>query len=474
MSEPSHASDDATHATATAPATRIPASWRIASGALLAGGVAVGVISSRLKMGRVPTLLLGGLFLSYAIPIFHASRRPSVPPNAPPIDPRAPLPTMSVVVAGRDEANVIGQLVRDVAAQDHRDADGSPLFELVIVDDRSTDGTGAVALAAAREAGIGDVTRVIRREGEHLPDGKGAALTAAQPQQCRNDVVVVLDADARIAPHYLRRTSAYFGAGVRALTPRRRTLGAGTSLLAQLQGDEQTLDGELQRGRWSLGGCSEFRGNGITLRRDLLEEVGGWRAEALTEDLDLSSRVAAAEGIGVAWALDVEVWEEPVHTWRHYWRQRVRWGEGGVRRAFEHSMPVLLSPRLSLQAKSDYLTYVGQLAVAPLGLGLVAGSILGRRFERVAVIATAYLGITAALGWDGLRWESKPDGSPLGTGERLRRSILVALATPLWAGIVSKVFFELALGDGAIKYDKMHHEGDLKPHVAIDELREHE
>src|SRR5205814_10436749 len=72
-------------------------------------------------------------------------------------------------------------------------------------------------------------------------------------------------------------------------------LNAGGSNLAGAQADEQTLDGELQRGRWALGGCSEFRGNGIVIRRDLLAEVGGWRAEALTEDLDLRSEEHTSE-----------------------------------------------------------------------------------------------------------------------------------------------------------------------------------
>jgi len=64
---------------------------------------------------------------------------------------------------------------------------------------RST-GSGEVVAAAARDFGIERVTRVIRREGDGLPDGKGAALAAAQPDVCRGDVILVLDADARIEP----------------------------------------------------------------------------------------------------------------------------------------------------------------------------------------------------------------------------------------------------------------------------------
>ena len=189
-----------------------------------------------------------------------------------------------------------------VSRQDYRATDGTPLSSWsssTIA--RPTERRDAVAAAAA-EHGIAAVTRVVMRRGEGLPDGKGAALTAAQPDTCTGDVVLVLDADARLEPWFLRRAAGYFAAGANAVTARRRILDAASSWLAGAQADEQTLDGEVNRGRWALGGCSEFRGNGIMIRRDLLAAVGGWRAAALTEDIDLSSRIAARAGERVAWA----------------------------------------------------------------------------------------------------------------------------------------------------------------------------
>ncbi|HEX4898821.1 MAG TPA: glycosyltransferase family 2 protein, partial [Candidatus Limnocylindrales bacterium] len=258
-----------------------PPAWRVAALATLGGGIAVGALAATGSAAGWVVAGSIGVVVAELLPILGASRRPPIAPDPRPLDPAAAAPTISVVVAGRDEANVLPQLVADVAAQDHRDPAGRPRFELVVVDDRSTDGTAAAVSAAALAHGIGDVTTVIRRDGEGLPDGKGAALTAAQPDRCRGDVVLVLDADARIGPGFLRRLAAYVAAGADAVTARRRILHAGSSWLAGAQADEQTQDGELQRGRWASGGCSEFRGNGIALRRSLLASVGGWRAAAL-------------------------------------------------------------------------------------------------------------------------------------------------------------------------------------------------
>ena len=439
--------------------------WRAAAFAMLAGGVGVGLLSAHRRLGVAVPLVTAGVAVGCALPLARASRRPPISPAvaADALAGSDPMPAFSIVVAARDEAPVLRQLVSDIALQDYRAADGSPLFELIVVDDRSSDGTADAVRAAASDHGIADVTRVITRRGEDLPDGKGAALTAAQPEICNGDVVLVLDADARLESWFVRRAAGYFAAGAVAVTARRRILGAEAGWLAGAQADEQTLDGELNRGRWSLGGCSEFRGNGIMVRRDLLALVGGWRATALTEDLDLSSRIAAIAGERVAWAIDVEIWEEPVRTADRLWRQRLRWAEGALRRAFEHGPAVVTSSKLSVAARLDFVAYTAQLAVPAVVIGAaVAAAATGRRRSVVSILA-GYLGISAFLGWDALRWEKTTDGGPIAASERLGRAARVSVFNGLWLLVVPKALLDLALRRGPVRYVKMEHGGAGEP-----------
>ena len=254
-----------------------PGAWRAAALGTLAGGFAIGALSGKERLGGAAPLITAGVALGCAVPVALGSRRPPISPEdaAGALAARDRMPTFSIVVGARDESAVLRQLVSDVSRQDYRTADGSPLFELIVVDDRSTDGTAQEVTAAAAEHGLTAVTRVVLRRGESLPDGKGAALTAAQPEACTGDIVVVLDADARLEPWFLRRAAGYFAAGANAVTARRRILDAGSGWLAGAQADEQTFDGEVNRGRWALGGCSEFRGNGIMVRRELLAAPSG-------------------------------------------------------------------------------------------------------------------------------------------------------------------------------------------------------
>jgi len=434
-----------------------PLAWRAAALGILAGGTVIGAAAASgggawwLVVISLTVVVLG------LVPALFASRRPPLGP-APEPPAGAMLPTISVLVAGRDEAAVLPNLIGDLAAQDHRDPDGRPRFEVVVVDDRSSDGTAEVTrLAASAHGFVGEEVRVIRREGEDLPDGKGAALTAAQPEALRGEVVVVLDADARIGPGYVGLVARYVACGIPALTARRRILEGGASHLAGAQADEQNQDGELQRGRWASGGCSEFRGNGFAIRRDLLAAVGGWRAAALTEDLDLSSRVAAASGTTVAWVLDLEVWEEPVHSWGALWRQRLRWSEGAVRRLFEHGPSVMKSSRLSVRARWDFAAYGAQLLAPPLVIGAIAGAVAtGSAVAALALVGT-YLAAGGVLAFDALRWELDTRGLPPAIPTRLGRSVRAGLFSFIWLGALPAALWRLAIRRGAVRYDKMTH-----------------
>lgn len=108
-------------------------------------------------------------------------------------------PRVSVIMPARDEAAGIG------GALGSRIADDYPDLELIVVDDRSTDGTGDVA----RSAADGDPrVRVLRVE--DLPDGwlgKVHALHVGE-QAATGEWLLFSDADVHVIPGALRRAVA--------------------------------------------------------------------------------------------------------------------------------------------------------------------------------------------------------------------------------------------------------------------------
>lgn len=107
----------------------------------------------------------------------------------------APVPTVSILVPARNEERGIGPCVSSLLAQDY------PFFEVLVLDDCSSDATGAVLEGIARHA---PALKVLA--GSPPPEGwSGKAWACAQlADQARGDLLYFTDADTIHRPPALR------------------------------------------------------------------------------------------------------------------------------------------------------------------------------------------------------------------------------------------------------------------------------
>ncbi len=281
---------------------------------------------------------------------------PALPP--PPL--AAARPFVSILVSAKNEEAVIARTVRNLAALEY-DEDGHRRYELIVIDDQSTDRTPQILADLAR----GEFVHVVRTPAGSI--GKAAALNLGMAH-ARGELVAVLDADARVRPDFLTRmTSHLSGPSIGGVQCQRRLYNAGQNLWTRLQDDEyRFVHHPMQRARQALGGMVSFSGNGFLLRRDALDEVGGWNEEALTEDIDLTVRFHLA-GWGIQYCEDVVVWEEAVPTAADLIRQRGRWSEGALRCLGDH-LPAMLFSRMLLFLRVDMLVFLSGGLLFTLGL----------------------------------------------------------------------------------------------------------
>jgi 1,2-diacylglycerol 3-beta-glucosyltransferase len=289
--------------------------------------------------------------------------------------PRPPLRRVTLVVPARNEAVVIGETVASLARLEYATPDGAPAYMILVVDDGSVDGTGERATAAAAASAAGGQVSVVRREPEDGPRTKGAVLRYAA-DHVGGEVIGVVDADTRVDPGFLRLVMRAWDRdpGAAAIQVSRRPRNADRGWLTGAQAEEQLMDMASQCGRRATDGTAELRGNGMFVRRDVLEQVGGWNPAALTEDLDLSTRLAAA-GHRVALAPEAAVEEEAVESLDALWHQRLRWAEGSLRRLLEHG-PGLLAGPLSPGHKADFLVFAAEFLLPPLFATTIIASLL--------------------------------------------------------------------------------------------------
>lgn len=135
-------------------------------------------------------LLVGTIRVARAVPVLARENPP--PPDV--------WPRLTLVVAACNEADHLEAAVASLLGQDYPD------LEVVLVDDRSTDGTGAIADRLAAADGRLRVLHV-----EHLPEGwlgKVHAL-ARGAEAARGEWLLFTDADVHFAPGALRRAVAF-------------------------------------------------------------------------------------------------------------------------------------------------------------------------------------------------------------------------------------------------------------------------
>ncbi len=290
-------------------------------------------------------------------------------------------PWVTLLVAARNEAPVIAATVAGLVRQDYAD-DSGPRFDVLLVDDGSTDATGALAQQSA--ANHPDLLRVLRRDQGDGPRMKAAALAFAHPH-ARGDVIGVVDADATVEPDFISRVMEAWRAdpSAAAIQAQRRAHNRGDGWFAAAQDEELLMDMASQCGRCATDGTAELRGNGMFVRREALERVGGWNPTALTEDLELSTRLVAA-GERIALAPAAEVGEEGVITLLALWRQRLRWAEGSVRRLIDLGPGLLRAHDVPMSRKLDFLAFTAEFLIPPLFVTTVVASLLTIPLPRAA------------------------------------------------------------------------------------------
>ncbi|MCI0435627.1 MAG: glycosyltransferase family 2 protein [Gemmatimonadetes bacterium] len=218
-------------------------------------------------------------------------RRPALNEHAPPPDDEAPL--ASIIVPARDEARNIGPCVASLLATRY------PRFEILIVNDRSTDGTGDIVRALAEHHP--DRIRVI--EGRSLPDGWTGKNWACWQgyRDARGQVLLFTDADTHhherllgLAVGALRDSGAAFVT----LLPRQLMIGfwervilphVFTAILLRYR--------DLRRmNRTSNPRNVIANGQFILFSRESYQAVGGHEAVRgdIVEDLGLAQRVVAS------------------------------------------------------------------------------------------------------------------------------------------------------------------------------------
>jgi cellulose synthase/poly-beta-1,6-N-acetylglucosamine synthase-like glycosyltransferase len=205
-------------------------------------------------------------------------------------------PTLTVVVPARDEAENIAATLDALLLADY------PGLRILVVDDRSTDGTGAIVDTYVAEYAERMPGRLEAIHVAELPEGwlgKTFALMVAT-ENSDSDYLLFTDADVLFSPSILRRALVYAQDTdadhvVVMPTVQVRSRGEGIVLgFLQIFGVWVSRPWKIDdpKARRDVVGMGAFN----LVRREALNEIGGWLPQrlAVLEDITLGRRMKAA------------------------------------------------------------------------------------------------------------------------------------------------------------------------------------
>ncbi len=284
----------------------------------------------------------------------------------PPADPFPAGPRPSVVVVVKNEEPSLPRLLASLDAQTEQD------FELVFVDDGSTDGTRAIL----------ETYRDTRRHHTHphaqVLDGPDHHESLTPKQACldraiaatRGEVILFTDGDCVVPPRWVEKTLCPFADPEVGVVFGQLSVRSEGGWLQDQQAFDLPLFQAFAAGSAGLGAATGGCGNNQAVRRRVMEEVGGFAGlgYTLTEDTALVSAVRRR-----GWRVAVTVSEAtrtetiPRTTWRSLYHQRLRW-MGGLWCA---------SDRVTRWVVRGYgLSCMAALVAIPLALSLATWALL--------------------------------------------------------------------------------------------------
>ncbi len=254
------------------------------------------------------------------------------------------LPFVTIQLPIFNEMYVIERLIDSVMQFDYP----KDRFEVQVLDD-SIDETVEVTQAKVKEyrAKGFQIEQICRTDRKGF---KAGALKEGM-KYAKGEFIAIFDADFLPRPDFLKKTIPFFqDEKIGVVQTRWEHINEDYSLITRLQALQLNVHFTVeQTGRMNGNHMLQFNGTAGVWRRKAIEEAGGWEADTLTEDLDLSIR-AQLKGWKINFLEDVGSPAELPIEMNSLKSQQFRWMKGGAETA-KKMLPTVWKSDLSLSHK---------------------------------------------------------------------------------------------------------------------------
>lgn len=236
-------------------------------------------------------------------------------------------PSVSVVVPARNEEKNIENCIKSIAKSNYP----TDKYEIIAVNDRSTDNTGEILSTLSREISNLKIVNIDEAHQHINLKGKPGAVQSGI-DEAKGDIVLMTDADCKVGKKWIKKiTSCYKDPKIGFVASFTNVEGKG--LFNKIQAIEWIYMHTLGCAGIGLGHPLGCFGNNISVRKSDFDEIGGFEKIrfSVTEDLALITEFHK-QGKGIIYLVDedADIDTLPCKTLREYIRQHHRWAVGGM------------------------------------------------------------------------------------------------------------------------------------------------
>jgi len=267
-----------------------------------------------------------------------------------------------ILVPSHNEASIISATIKNLGGISY----DKSLFEIYILADNCKDETVSVAKKTITELGLLNFFVLERKEKDPLKRGKPHAIRwAIEKLENQNhfynyfDLFLILDADNFVNSDILTNFNSHYYSYEEVNRP----------VMIQCYLDCKNTNGLIakgyhisyrilnrfnQLGRSRLGLNALIGGTGFIMNLQFLKSLGGFKAQSLTEDLEIQT-IATLMNKRIAYNHYIRVYDEKPTRIRSSVIQKTRWSQGHWWNFFFYGWKALLNMMKSLLNPSDFI-----------------------------------------------------------------------------------------------------------------------
>lgn len=266
--------------------------------------------SNRLQLILIP--------LYWIIDIY---RKPSAPDEA--------TPSVSVLIPAWNEEVGIIKTIESVLNTSY------PKLQVVVINDGSTDGTHEKVTGFLADRKLDAGNPEARLDYIKIPNGGKAKALNRALMKAHGEIIITIDADSIMAPHAITNLVRRFGDSQVGAVAGNVVIGNRRKPIEWMQEAEYLYGFFFKRADSVFNSVYIIGGAAAAYRRTVLQEMGGFDHDIITEDIEMSTRIIRY-GYKTCYAADAVIYTECPSDLKGLCNQRLRWKYGRLLTFIKH------------------------------------------------------------------------------------------------------------------------------------------